>query len=84
MSITVRGQAAVLKWGYHDAATLGSWTLYLGTLTAAVVSADQFRITQQPIVFVASHAAGAWRWPIEALSIADGTLTARLGPQETD
>jgi hypothetical protein len=86
MPVTMRGVEAKLVWGYLPAGTLGAYTVTreLGrwTLTATVVSSDAFRVAQHPLAFVAPHAKGAWRWPVDALSIVDGTLSALLGPPE--
>lgn len=78
MAYTIRGKAAELRWGYQLAATLGSWTLKDGTLTATVLSSDTFRVSQSPLTFVV----GSIRRPIEGLQIAGWTLTASIGPQE--
>jgi hypothetical protein len=87
MALTVRGASAWLRWGYAQAATLRAWTVTreadAWTLSAAVVTTDAFRLSQQPLVFVAPHQGGSWRWPVESLQITDGTLVARLGPKES-
>jgi len=74
---------------YHLAATVGPWTMTLEnaagdlSVSAAVVSADTYRVSQQPLVFVVPRGQGsAWRWPVKSLQVADGRLTASLGPQE--
>lgn len=87
--MTITGVTASLKWGYYLAGTLGAWTVTktdagTWTLAATVVSTDAGRIAQRPLTFVAPHQGGAWRWPVTELAIADGALTATLGPpQET-
>lgn len=78
MALTIRGVTARILWGYHHAATLGSWTVDAHALTATVTDVDTFRVSQSPLTFVV----GVMRRPIEGLQIAGGTLTARLGPQE--
>lgn len=86
MPLTVTGVEGSLRWGYHQAAVLRAWKICREesgvTLTATVVSQDAFRVSQRPLVFVATHAKGAWTWPIEMLQIQDGALTAHLGPQK--
>lgn len=76
-----------LRWGYHLAGTVrggtvtctdGAWSL-VGT----VAETDAYRLAQRPLSFVVMVKSGAWTWPIEALQIANGTLTARLGSPET-
>ena len=79
----ITGATAVVKWGYREAAVLGSWSVKGhtqggGSLTADVVSSDAFRVTQTPLTFV--HPNGRWQWLILDLQITDRTLTALLGP----
>jgi hypothetical protein len=86
-TFAVRGNAAVIRWSYHTAASLGSWTATKGpegiTLTASVLSSDAFKVSQQPLTFVVVRPNGVtWRWPIQSLQIDSGSLTASLGPQE--
>jgi hypothetical protein len=81
-SITIRGTGAAVKWGYHVAATLGSWTVTGRTLTASVLTSDTMAVSQRPLVFVVPRPKGEWRWDVDSLQIADGTLTASLVPQE--
>jgi hypothetical protein len=80
--VTMRGPEGAVKWGYHTAASLGSWSVTGQTLTAKVVSVDTCAVTQQPLTFVVPRPRGAWRWTVTALHIADGTLTASVSPQE--
>jgi len=87
MPLTIRGVNATVRWGYYPAAVLRAWTVTRPAdgptvLAATVVSHDAFRLSQQPLALVATHATGAWRWPIHELQMVDGALTARLGPRE--
>lgn len=87
MPLTIRGAEATVRWGYQPAAVLRSWTVSRDdggpfTLAATVVSHNTYRLSQRPLVLVAPHATGAWRWPIDELQVVDGSLTARLGPRE--
>ena len=83
---TIAGVTGSLKWVYHTAATLASWKVVRSEgswmLTATVVSADAFRVSQRPLAFVAPVSTGAWRWPVEELQITGATLSARLGRKE--
>jgi len=84
---TLRGAEAVITWGYHPAIRLGPWRVELDaqslTLNGKVLTTDTFRASQQPLTFTVSRPQGLkWCWPVESLHIADGELTARLGPQE--
>jgi hypothetical protein len=86
--VTFRGAAGEVRWSYHKAAALGAWTvdIVLGgvsTLTAQIINRDAYRLSQQPLVFVALRPHGSWRWPIVGeLQNMDGELRASLGPQE--
>ena len=87
MPLRISGQDAAIRWGYHAAAVVRSWTVTREdggsyVLAAAIVSSDAYRLSQRPLVFVAPHAKGAWRWPIEALQMTGASLTATLGPKE--
>jgi len=85
-TMAVSGVKGSLKWSYHEAGVLGAWTVTtvegVRTLSAALVSSDAFRVSQRPLRFVATHATGAWTWPIEQLQIQGASLTAVLGPRE--
>lgn len=81
--LTITGQAAEVKWAYHTAVSLASWSLTDDALTATVVSADHFRVSQKPLTFVVTRPSGVqWTWPIQCLQIAGQTLTASVAPQE--
>ncbi len=84
-SVRFSGDGGEIKWAYHTAAALGSWSIStdsLGrvTLTAKVVSHDNFKASQQPLTFQVPRPSGqAWSWPIETLQINDTSVTATLG-----
>jgi hypothetical protein len=84
--MVLRGSGGAVKWAYHVAATLDSWTMTAepsGTsLTAKVVSHDTFAASQRPLVLVIPRPTCQWKWVVESLQIVDGTLTAQLGQQE--
>lgn len=87
-----RGLTGDLRWAYRLAATIGPWELAPATdacsttaLRAHVVTHDPFVVTQAPL--------SAWlrlghrtvlRYPVLTLQIADGVLTATLGPREVE
>lgn len=85
-TLTFKGEAGKLVWGYHEAASLSSWSLIPddaggGKLTATVVQMDAFRAAQQPLTFEVPRPKGPpWRWPIHSLQIAGTSLSATLGP----
>lgn len=84
----VRAHSGTVRWGYYAAAAVRDvileWDLAAKEyrLKATVVTADTFRLSQQPLVFQIAHDKGVWRWPVKSLQVADGTLTAVLGPKE--
>ena len=85
--VTVHGPAGEVRWGYYPAAAVGAWTITAGSngsvLTATVTRSDPYRLRQPALRFQITRQDGrSWSWPIIELSIADGTLTAALGPQE--
>lgn len=77
--ITMRGSAATVRWGYHRAADLGSWSLDTGRLSAAVKSHDAVKMAQQPLLFVVSRPNGTqWTWRLDEAHVSGGTLTGRI------
>lgn len=90
MQRPIRGVVGRIDWGYFAAAAIngyvaqhhedGSWTL-----TGTVVTFDAFKIRQRPLIFIAPHQQGEWRWPIRTLDLGDGhgprELRATLGAQ---
>ncbi len=81
------GQRGELRYSYLRAASVSGWSVVTTesghyALTATVTEVDTFRVSQQPIVFVAPHAHGAWRWRVDTLQIEGAVLTASLGPRE--
>lgn len=85
-SIDISGEAAEVRWAWHQAAALGAWTIAAQgdglQVTATIVSADEFRVSQAPLTFAVPRGEQpAWTWPIEpnTLQITGSTLTARLG-----
>lgn len=74
-------------WSYYNAAALNGYTVTRSetgawSLRATVVASDAFKMSQSPLVFVAPHEQGEWRWPIQECQISQGVLTAQLGPPE--
>ena len=85
---SVQGVVGIVKWNYYNAAAIEGYALKRNadkrtwTLRARVVMTDRFKLSQKGLMFVAPHARGQWRWPIEEFNIADGIMTARLGAVE--
>lgn len=80
--IAFSGPSGLIRWGYHTAATVGPWTLSNGTLTAPIVTCDDFKASQRPLTFVVPQPKSDWVWSVQSLQIAGGSLTAVLGPSE--
>ena len=86
----VTGDRARIDWGYFSAAAIqgfkalqlpdGSWSL-----KATVIQCDAFKLRQKPLVFIAPHQYGEWRWPIKTIDLGEGSgpreLRATLGAQ---
>ena len=82
---SITGVEGQVTWSYYTAAAVHGYTITRTdgagwSLRGFLGAADAFKLAQRPLVFVAPHAKGAWRWPITELQIADGALTATLGP----
>lgn len=82
----ITGVVGRINWAYFLAGDVRDWTLSMDggvrSLTGTLQNPDTLRLSQQPLVFVAPHAKGAYRWPITSLQIAGASCTAMLGPME--
>jgi hypothetical protein len=79
------GVVGRIDYGYFPAATLEGFTITrtpagVYRLRGRCVQANTFNLSQRPLVFVVPTQLGDWRYPIEDLTIADGHVSARLGP----
>lgn len=86
----IRGVVGRIDWGYFVAAAINGYSVRRqgdGTwaLRATVVNFDAFKVRQRPLVFVAPHHDGEWRWPVKQIDLGEGPgpreLCAMLGPQ---
>jgi len=83
----IKGVVGLIKWSYYTAAAINGYTVTLSatgdwSLRATIVNADAFKLKQRPLMFVAPHDKGEWRWPIESIVLGQGpqqTVTAKLG-----
>lgn len=87
MAATIHGPSARICWSYRPAASLGPWELIADPtstrLTAQVVSADAYALSQPGLTFRWSRSQSRdVVFPILSLQIADGTVSAQLGPEE--
>jgi hypothetical protein len=90
VSRAIRGVVARIDWGYFAAAAINGYTVQrledgAWTVRATVVTFDAFKIRQRPLVFIAPHRDGEWRWPVQTVDLSEGygprELRATLGPQ---
>jgi len=84
----IRGVVGQIKWSYYVAAAINGYTVSRGpdgqwSVRALVVHADKLKMSQKPLIFVAPHQHGEWRWPILDLQLHESVLTAHLGTVET-
>jgi hypothetical protein len=86
--VQIRGVVGQVKWAYYTAAALHGYTVRRDKLTGqwsmsgTVVTKDAFKLNQRPLVFVAPHEKGAWRWDVLSHEIVDGVFRARLSPPD--
>jgi hypothetical protein len=81
-----------IDWHYYTAAGIHGYTATPiarrrnseWKLTANVVLHDAFKMAQRPLVFVAKHSKGEWRFPILTYDLRDHKLNARLGPPQKE
>jgi hypothetical protein len=93
---TVRGVVGAVKWypngrivplggAYFDAATVEGYAVQRTpanewSVVGRVVLSDAYKLAQRPLMFVAPHKGGEFRWPILSFEIRDDRIVARLGP----
>ena len=82
---SITGRTALVKWSYYTAATLEGFHVVRDdeagwAMRGAVVSRDDYLLTQRPLVFVIPHAKGAWYWPVVRLEVNQQEMSAVLGP----
>jgi len=74
--------AGEVRWSYLPAVVFGKYSVEGSTLTGALVSVDDYRVTQCPLVAVVNIGLRKQiRWPIKSLQISGDTVTAVLGPR---
>lgn len=79
----LKGIRAVIEWGYDTAATLNGWSIAPqkgGTfrLSATVVDAHPFNVTQKPLTFVAPVQNTELRLSVQTLTLERGVITATV------
>ena len=86
---TIRGVVGAITWAYYTAARIEGYTVTRSStgawsLSATIVVADAFKLSQRPLQFVAPHQKGKWTWPITDLELGNSAgvrhIRATLGP----
>lgn len=85
------GVVGRIDWHYYTAAGIHGYTVtppprrakvQEWKLVAVVPLHDAFKMSQRPLVFVAQHAKGEWRFPVIEYNLRDHRIVARLSPPE--
>lgn len=75
-----------MRWGYRDALTFAAWrfqgTSEGGTITATVVDAHEFHLTQLPLTVAVDVGRAPWRWPVSDVQVSGAMVTISVGPLE--
>ncbi len=80
----IRGVVGQINWAYYTAAAIHGYTVQrdkstgLWNMRGTVVTSDAFRLSQRPLLFVATHT--KWKWTIDTFKIVNGTVEATLSP----
>lgn len=82
----ISGQDGAVKWGYQPAVSFLTWMFEGnhegGTLTAQIAHADEFVMTQSPLVVVVPLGDRTVRWPVCSLITTGSTARVVCGPRE--
>lgn len=80
----LKGVNGLIKWHYHTAAVINGYTVACSkpdrqwSMRATVTTVDDFKLAQTPLIFVATHQGGEWRWVIQTLAREGNTVSASL------
>jgi hypothetical protein len=81
-SHSISGHRGEIRWSYLPAVVFGAWKFEGdgkgGTLEAQIVSCDEFRAQQRPLVVVVPTQRTEWRWAVIDLQISGTTLVASV------
>lgn len=85
--LRITGPDAEIRWSYHTAARLASYTFtgegMTATVTATVVSGDAFKLSQPDLTFRILRPSGPpWSYAVQSLHIAGSTVTLTVSLQE--
>ena len=84
------GARGLVKYAWHTAAELTGFVITVDpatrvlTLGGTVVESNPYWLAAAPLTFIVPTKTGALRWPIEAWTVTDGRVVARLGALEKD
>lgn len=87
-SLTLRGAAGSVLWGYRAAVELSAWTIAKDAKTGGWVlkgtpaRVDTFAARQRPLLFTAPKEGGMWMWAVESLQVGPSAIVAQLGPPQ--
>lgn len=83
MPLAFSGVSGEIRWSYRRAAVLGAWTAGGGWVTATIVSADEFMLTQTGLQFYGTLSPGSAPTvrPIVSLQRLGDAVTLHLGPK---
>lgn len=86
--LNLQGVTGEIRWSYMTAAVFGPWRIEAGNdrleLTAHVVSSDDYRMGQSPLIAAVQIGRQRMTFPVISLQVVGGTLTAALGPRHKD
>jgi hypothetical protein len=81
----IKGPEGQIRYVYLPAITFGPWTYEgdpgnpgSGTLKAQIVSCDEYRMSQRPLIAVVPVGRATWRWSVSDLQIDGTALTANV------
>src|SRR5262245_14540741 len=96
MAGRLTGVVGKIEWSYYAAASINGYTVTRASdgtwaLRATVVNANAYNMTQRPLIFIAPHQGGEWRWAIRTIRFPEGDrppdrypypITAALDPPD--
>ena len=81
----VSGVVASIRWAYYDAAAINGYTVTRDkdtrewSVSANIVIADAFKLSQRPLYLVVPYKGGCWMWRIrDPVPLVRGPFFARL------
>lgn len=82
----IRGATGEIRWAYLPAVVFGPWRLDTfdggARLEAAIVSVDDYRREQEPLMALLYVGRQTLAFPVTSLTVTGQQLGAELGPQQ--